>query len=747
LEQMQEGSRASVPVAASPTSPLEPVVRGNSSGGKLSDYEVLKAVGKGGYSVVYKGTRRRDNRMVAVKKVEIFDMAPKKRERCLQEVQLLQTCKHPNIIQMLDAFIEDNQLIIVFEWAPAGDLKRLVRKTAEAGKALEEGLIWNYFYQIADAVRFMHKKRVMHRDIKPANVLVGANGALKLGDLGLGRHFSENTNEVFSKVGTPYYVSPEVVKGDGYDWKSDVWSLGCLLYELAALRSPFEMEGANLYDVFQKINAGDYRPLPRDQYSKVLRDLVTRMLQTDPARRPEMEEVWRITRGFFEHQHQASRSTHLICEQATDKLTLLATEVRRQLLARQAISSPPSGEDQLLSPPPRELFRTVHPLYFAESLGGRRRRRSSKGAGSGKQLEGSPEQFELAIGTISWLLRLVGQAQESRELEADFSLASESGEQLDEESRVRLGDRVRAVCVAIGLEADFATAQGIAAGCGRTVCTILDSLADTAIKTLGIRAREPRRADEPRALVAEEIDEDLELPEEELLQADCLEPDDSSEEERGGGGGHGRAGSRGIQRSASTRLLHSEVDAEAWQAETERLAPELGRIAVQSQTAGQFGAWQARYHTALRAKDAFEAAGPKAAEEAGAWAKAISAELDAIHRREEEINREWSAHTLSYAQSRNQLGAGIHRRDMTEARVAAATTKLADLMRSVEDTEQVIAERRADFDGSHLLAELRSGIESLRAEAKALSQSSELAHIALLSKQAALAHDSRIRRR
>ena len=68
---------------------------------------------------------------------------------------------------------------------------------------LEESLIWNYFFQIADAVRYMHKNRIMHRDIKPANVLVGANGALKLGDLGLGRHFSESTVEVFSKVPTP----------------------------------------------------------------------------------------------------------------------------------------------------------------------------------------------------------------------------------------------------------------------------------------------------------------------------------------------------------------------------------------------------------------------------------------------------------------------------------------------------------------------------------------------------------------
>jgi NIMA (never in mitosis gene a)-related kinase len=120
-------------------------------------------------------------------------------------------------------------------------LKRLIKKTAEAGKTLDEATIWSSFAQISDALRYMHQQRIMHRDIKPANVLVGSNGALKVGDLGLGRQLSEQTMEAFSKVGTPYYVSPEVVRGAGYDWKSDVWSLGCLLYELATLRSPFEV--------------------------------------------------------------------------------------------------------------------------------------------------------------------------------------------------------------------------------------------------------------------------------------------------------------------------------------------------------------------------------------------------------------------------------------------------------------------------------------------------------------------------
>jgi len=93
----------------------------------------------------------------------------------------------------------------------------------------------------------MHSHRVLHRDIKPANIFLTLDGTVKLGDLGLGRFLSDNTLEAFSKVGTPLYMSAEVLKGSGYDAKSDVWSLGCVLYELAMLRSPFKEQGLSLF--------------------------------------------------------------------------------------------------------------------------------------------------------------------------------------------------------------------------------------------------------------------------------------------------------------------------------------------------------------------------------------------------------------------------------------------------------------------------------------------------------------------
>ena len=137
----------------------------------------------------------------------------------------------------------------------------------------------------------------MHRDLKPANILLTLDGTVKVGDLGLSRELSENTYQAHSKVGTPLYMSPEVLRGDGYDFKSDIWSIGCLLYELAMLKSPFKSDGLNMFSLFQKISQGEYSPLP-DKYSEELRNLAYAMISTNPVDRPEIGEICEISRAM-----------------------------------------------------------------------------------------------------------------------------------------------------------------------------------------------------------------------------------------------------------------------------------------------------------------------------------------------------------------------------------------------------------------------------------------------------------------
>lgn len=133
----------------------------------------------------------------------------------------------------------------------------------------------------------MHSMRIMHRDLKPANILIDSNGVLKIADLGLGRLFGSETLEVYSKVGTPLYMSPELLKGEGYDMKSDVWSMGCILYELCELRSPFRNDGEkiNLKELYDRIIGGQFARMNTKKYSSILKETIYSMICMDHARR------------------------------------------------------------------------------------------------------------------------------------------------------------------------------------------------------------------------------------------------------------------------------------------------------------------------------------------------------------------------------------------------------------------------------------------------------------------------------
>ena len=256
-------------------------------------------------------------------------MDPKQRDKCLKEVSLLESLRHPNIINYLDSFIEENELLIAIEWAEKGDLKRVIKRAQSDELPIDELKVWEYMHQIASALKHMQEKRIMHRDLKPANIFITADGTLKLGDLGLGRFLSSQTIEAFSRVGTPLYMSPEVLKGSGYDWKSDVWSLGCVVYELACLRSPFRKDDAkmSLYDLFQTISKGEYPPVG-DRYSEELRTIVNSMIQVDQEKRLDIDQVVELCQIQLRSitQKKPRVDICLIMDDVQEKLKLLDYE-------------------------------------------------------------------------------------------------------------------------------------------------------------------------------------------------------------------------------------------------------------------------------------------------------------------------------------------------------------------------------------------------------------------------------------
>lgn len=369
--------------------PGVPVVLKN--GQVIQNYEIVKPLGKGKFSIVYMAKRLTDGTMCALKKINIFDMmVPKQREKCLKEVRLLQSLDHPNIVKLKDSFIDVGELFIIVEWAEKGDLKWLIRRALARDVRFKETEIWEYSRQLSGALDHMHQKRIMHRDLKPANIFVTIDGSLKLGDLGLGRFFSSQTLEAFSKVGTPLYMSPEVLRGAGYDMRSDVWSLGCVLYELSMLRSPFKSDQQlSLYDLFVRISKGDYPPLP-ETVSADFRELVGWMLALDPEKRFHCSQVLEVCNARVAALVATLNGKDEASAQKAQQFSASASRISRPspLLVMDDIVEKLKlleCEEQFLQV---HGYPLLHRCFFAQKV----------------ELPGQICQFEVMIELIRWLL-------------------------------------------------------------------------------------------------------------------------------------------------------------------------------------------------------------------------------------------------------------------------------------------------------------------------------------------------------
>ena len=264
----------------------------------------MELIGRGQFSTVHRALDIPSGEYVVLKRIELLSMMdPKLRRDCVREVDHLRSLSHPTIIRYLDCYLgEEMELVIVLEWARGGDLGASIRAWKAAGVTIvDEKVAWRYFVQVCDAVRHMHRKRLMHRDLKPSNIFLTDDAAMhadgrvlpssiKVGDLGLSRYFSSKTCQAHSSVGTPYYMSPELIRGQPYDWSSDVWSLGCLLYELRTLSNPFFTPGLNYYMLGKRICAAQFGPLPPGT-SAAMQTLVAAMLHPDHTQRPGIERI------------------------------------------------------------------------------------------------------------------------------------------------------------------------------------------------------------------------------------------------------------------------------------------------------------------------------------------------------------------------------------------------------------------------------------------------------------------------
>jgi NIMA (never in mitosis gene a)-related kinase len=216
-------------------------------------------------------------------------MSDKEIQGAYQEAELLKRLNHPNIVTYRDSFCEFGYLIIVMEHCDVGDLAYHVKQKNKKNEFFTEAEIMNWFVQICMSLQYIHKLGILHRDIKTSNIYLTGNNTVKLGDFGISKVL-QGSEAAMTVVGTPYYMSPEVCEGRSYSYKSDAWSLGCVLYELCTLKHAFSAD--NLLGLVFKIVSGTAEPIP-NQYSPQLRRIVTLMLAKDANTRLSVQDVMR----------------------------------------------------------------------------------------------------------------------------------------------------------------------------------------------------------------------------------------------------------------------------------------------------------------------------------------------------------------------------------------------------------------------------------------------------------------------
>ncbi|XP_070762318.1 serine/threonine-protein kinase Nek3 [Enoplosus armatus] len=251
----------------------------------MERYSLQRVIGEGSFGRALLVWCKSSQEKYVLKEIQL----PKnqsKLENSRREAALLSRMKHPNIVAFREAFEADDLLCIVMEYCNGGDLLQRIRQQKTKHFCIDDILRW--FAQMCSAAQHIHDKRVLHRDLKSKNIFLTDNGTIKLGDFGSACILNSSKAYAHTYVGTPYYVAPEIWDNAPYNNKSDVWSLGCVLYELCTLRHPFQ--ASSWKSLILKVCRGAYPPLP-SHLPYDLQYLVKQMFKTNPKDRPSLRTI------------------------------------------------------------------------------------------------------------------------------------------------------------------------------------------------------------------------------------------------------------------------------------------------------------------------------------------------------------------------------------------------------------------------------------------------------------------------
>ena len=197
------------------------------------EYKIIEIIGRGGFGIVYK--LEKHNEYFAFKKISIANLLIEEVNKFLEEAKILATFNNEYIVKYYYSFIEKDYFNILMEFAGNSNLKQFIKNYRNKNQLIEEKIIIDIITQICLGLKEIHQNNIIHRDLTPENIFINENNKIKIGDFGVSKRLNTNNQYAITGTGKHHYNAPEIEKGEKYDYRADMYSLGCIIYELFTL--------------------------------------------------------------------------------------------------------------------------------------------------------------------------------------------------------------------------------------------------------------------------------------------------------------------------------------------------------------------------------------------------------------------------------------------------------------------------------------------------------------------------------